>query len=105
MADLDQLDPGHAHGDVVPVALGAMHDDLILHAIEIVRQARHQGNIVAGDRGSGRERQRGSSAIADIGGFVASQLGEALADRLLQIEDIDERAGAVGHRLRDMRLP
>ena len=103
VADLDQGGAGLANSEVIPVALDAVDDDLVLQAGEVVGQFGHLGDVVAGDAGRGGEGEAGGGAVGDVGRLIPGDLGEVAAGGGLEGEDVDEAAGRAGHGVDDGR--
>ena len=95
-ADLDERSAGETDREVVGNTVGAVDDELGRQPRPIERRdaVRH----APGDERRRRQEQAGSCATAHEGRLVVGQLGDPPSDRGLELGQVNERLGGLGHR-------
>ena len=95
---IDDVNPHHAHGVVVDVAMTGLHQHLVLHP-RGVGESRHPLWIGSGHTSRRQLTESGRTAIDDQTPLALHDLGNALAHRLRQLVEMDVPPGSSSHGL------
>jgi hypothetical protein len=97
-AELDQCSTGQLDDGGVGDAMRPMDDELARVGLQLV-EAKDAVACPAGHGGGGGQEQPGRGAARHEGRLVAGELGEAPTDRVLELDQVDEGAGRLVHRV------